>query len=65
MAHPLTGHDDMLNKKLISTVCLAALASPALAANPIVKNIFTADPAVVVSDGRLYMYTGRDEAPTA
>jgi beta-xylosidase len=53
----------MLNKKLISTVCLAALASPALAANPIVKNIFTADPAVVVSDGRLYMYTGRDEAP--
>ena len=50
-------------KQLISTVCLTALGLPALAANPIVTNIFTADPSVVVDNGRLYMYTGRDEAP--
>lgn len=32
------------------------------AKNPVVSDIFTADPAVVVDGGRLYLYTGRDEA---
>jgi arabinoxylan arabinofuranohydrolase len=30
-------------------------------ANPIVRDHFTTDPAVLVDGGRLYMYTGRDE----
>jgi hypothetical protein len=30
--------------------------------NPIVRDIFTADPAALVHDGRLYIFTGRDEA---
>ncbi|MEH6435442.1 glycoside hydrolase family 43 protein [Massilia sp. DD77] len=45
---------------------LAALfsaASLANAANPIVKNIFTADPAALVDKGRVYLYVGKDEAP--
>lgn len=31
--------------------------------NPIIKNIFTADPGAMVSGGRVYLYTGHDEAP--
>lgn len=42
----------------------AAFAAPmALAANPIVKEIFTADPAALVDNGRVYVYVGKDEAP--
>lgn len=41
---------------------LLPLACNTLAANPIVKDIYTADPAVVVDGERLYLYTGRDEA---
>ena len=42
----------------------AALAAPvALASNPIVKDIFTADPAALVDKGRVYVYVGKDEAP--
>lgn len=33
------------------------------AGNPIIKDRFTADPAALVHDGRLYVYTGIDEAP--
>ena len=32
------------------------------ASNPIITNIFTADPAPIVHDGRLYLYVGHDEA---
>jgi hypothetical protein len=40
------------------------LAAPsALASNPIVKDIFTADPAALVDKGRVYVYVGKDEAP--
>jgi hypothetical protein len=39
-----------------------SLASTALADNPIVTDIYTADPAALVHDGRMYVYTGRDEA---
>lgn len=43
--------------------CLLALAQPfgAKADNPIVQTIYTADPAPLVHDGRLYLYTGHDE----
>ncbi|WP_184235716.1 glycoside hydrolase family 43 protein [Massilia timonae] len=41
---------------------LFCIAAGAHAANPIVTDIFTADPAVVVDGKRLYLYTGRDEA---
>jgi len=36
---------------------------PGLSENPIVRDIFTADPAGLVYDGRLYIFAGRDEAP--
>ncbi|RIV39173.1 family 43 glycosylhydrolase [Micromonospora radicis] len=36
-------------------------AAPAKADNPIVQHIYTADPAPLVHNGRVYVYTGRDE----
>jgi hypothetical protein len=39
-----------------------ATAPVASAENPIVRDIFTADPAALVVNDRLYIYTGRDEA---
>jgi beta-xylosidase len=45
-----------------SVLCLAVLLPvPARADNPIVQHIYTADPAPLVHDGRLYLYTGHDE----
>lgn len=41
----------------------AAATAPALAANPLFSDIFTADPAALVDNGRVYLYVGRDEAP--
>ncbi|MFT3829278.1 MAG: glycoside hydrolase family 43 protein [Opitutaceae bacterium] len=43
----------------------AALVSPVLspAANPVITSVYTADPAALVHDGRVYLYTGHDEAP--
>ncbi len=54
-----------MNKKSVLVAGLAAaLAAPsALASNPIVKDIFTADPAALVDKGRVYVYVGKDEAP--
>lgn len=40
-----------------------ALASALSAANPIITEVYTADPAALVHDGRVYLYTGHDEAP--
>lgn len=40
-------------------------SSPAGAGNPIVTQIYTADPAALVHDGTFYLYTGRDEATTS
>ncbi|WP_437792026.1 glycoside hydrolase family 43 protein [Sorangium sp. So ce693] len=39
----------------------AAIASPARADNPIVQTSYTADPAPMVHEGRLYLYTSHDE----
>ena len=35
--------------------------SPAQADNPIIQTIYTADPAPLVYNGRVYLYTGHDE----
>ncbi|WP_437597222.1 family 43 glycosylhydrolase [Sorangium sp. So ce590] len=40
---------------------VAAIPSPALADNPIVQTFYTADPAPMVHEGRLYLYTSHDE----
>lgn len=54
-----------MNKMSVLAAGLAAaLAAPsALATNPIVKDIFTADPAALVDKARVYVYVGKDEAP--
>jgi beta-xylosidase len=47
--------------KFSSRLLTAALAAVAVADNPIVQTIYTADPAPLVHDGRVYLYTGHDE----
>ncbi|SDZ44526.1 Ricin-type beta-trefoil lectin domain-like [Micromonospora pattaloongensis] len=47
---------------LAGLVCaVALLPGPAQADNPIVQHIYTADPAPLVHNGRVYLYTGHDE----
>jgi arabinoxylan arabinofuranohydrolase len=47
---------------LTGAVCaLGLLPGTALADNPIVQHVYTADPAPLVHDGRVYLYTGHDE----
>src|SRR5688572_31370764 len=41
---------------------LCCVAAQAFADNPIIRDKFTADPAALVHDGRVYLYTGHDEA---
>ena len=36
-------------------------ASDVYAGNPVVKDLFTADPAALVHDNKLYLFTGHDE----
>lgn len=50
----------MFKQLVIASAVLAALS--AHAGNPVVKDIYTADPAVLVDNGRVYLYTGHDEA---
>ncbi|MEU4623310.1 family 43 glycosylhydrolase [Actinoplanes sp. NPDC023801] len=45
----------------VLAVLAALLPAPARADNPIVQTIYTADPAPLVHNGRLYVYTGHDE----
>ncbi len=51
--------------KTASLIALAALGLTLRlsAANPIITNVCTADPAALVHGGRVYLYTGHDEAP--
>ncbi|QIL91332.1 glycoside hydrolase family 43 protein [Microbulbifer harenosus] len=54
-----------MRKQLISclgTLGLASAATTVLAANPIITDVLTADPAAMVHDGTVYLYTGHDEA---
>ncbi|WP_155340974.1 family 43 glycosylhydrolase [Acrocarpospora corrugata] len=48
---------------IMSVLCLMTLlpATAAKADNPIVQTIYTADPAPLVHNGRVYLYTGHDE----
>ena len=50
-----------MTKKLLSTLGLCLAASAAMAQNPFVQTWFTSDPAPMVHDGTLYVYTGHDE----
>ncbi|GAA1033355.1 hypothetical protein GCM10009557_34840 [Virgisporangium ochraceum] len=46
----------------VSVLCAIALSPVAARAdNPIVQTIYTADPAPIVHNGRVYLYTGHDE----
>lgn len=46
---------------VVTLIIAAALGANCLADNPIVQAIYTADPAPLVHDGTLYLYTGHDE----
>ena len=50
-----------MTKKLLSTLGLCLAASAAMAQNPFVQTWFTSDPAPMVHDGTMYVYTGHDE----
>ena len=50
-------------KHTLGALALGFGAACAQAANPIVTNMFTADPAALVDQGRVYLYVGHDEAP--
>jgi beta-xylosidase len=39
------------------------LAESVQVGNPIVRDVYTSDPAVIVHEGTAYLYTGHDEAP--
>ncbi len=53
-----------LRRSITALTVAASLASaPALADNPIIKDVFTADPAALVHNDTVYLYTGHDEAP--
>ncbi|WP_433789799.1 glycoside hydrolase family 43 protein [Actinoplanes sp. CA-252034] len=49
---------------LATAAAATAVATPSQAANPIITNIYTADPAPLVVGNTMYIYAGRDEAPT-
>lgn len=47
---------------LVAVVCgVTLLSAPAQADNPVVQHVYTADPAPLVHNGRVYLYTGHDE----
>jgi beta-xylosidase len=50
-------------KRFVAGAALALALPIAAADNPIVKDRFTADPAVLVDKGRVYLFTGHDETP--
>jgi len=50
-------------KKLLVFGFTMAVASTMLAQNPIIRHTYTADPAAIVHNDRVYLYVGNDEAP--
>ncbi|MBR9793449.1 MAG: family 43 glycosylhydrolase [Gammaproteobacteria bacterium] len=52
-----------MRKRFLSTAFACLLASTASADNPIITDVFTADPAAMVYNDTVYLYTGHDEAP--
>jgi arabinoxylan arabinofuranohydrolase len=53
-----------LSATALAVVIVGAIPSPARADNPIVQTSYTADPAPMVYEGRLYLYTSHDEDVT-
>ena len=49
-------------KRRIINLLTLLVTSVAIAQNPIVQTCYTTDPAPLVHDGRMYVYTGHDEA---
>jgi len=49
---------------VLASATVATIPSPARADNPIVQTFYTADPAPMVHEGRLYLYTSHDEDVT-
>ena len=49
---------------MLAFAALSICSSPSFADNPIVQTNYTADPAPMVHDGRLYLYTSHDEDVT-
>lgn len=43
--------------------CTAGAQAPVPAGNPVIRDKYTADPAALVYNGTVYLYTGHDEAP--
>ncbi|WP_102797079.1 glycoside hydrolase family 43 protein [Bowmanella denitrificans] len=52
-----------MRKSLALMLSALMLSSPVLAKNPLFEHVFTADPAAMVHDDTVYLYTGHDEAP--
>ena len=50
-----------MSKRNLSTLLIALTALAASAQNPFVQTWFTSDPAPMVHNGRMYVYTGHDE----
>lgn len=50
--------------KTASTASTQTIDPTLLPGNPIIKNKYTADPAAMVYNGTVYLYTGHDEAPS-
>ena len=46
-------------------VVIASSVIQVEAANPVITSIYTADPAALVHDGKVYLYTGHDEGTTS
>ncbi|WP_433303858.1 family 43 glycosylhydrolase [Actinoplanes sp. CA-030573] len=63
MRSPLIPRASLRGLVAAAVLCVVALVAPAAARadNPIVQTIYTADPAPLVYNGRVYLYTGHDE----
>jgi arabinoxylan arabinofuranohydrolase len=53
----------MKKSLLVALTATLSFSQPALAKNPLFEHVFTADPAALVHDDTVYLYTGHDEAP--
>jgi beta-xylosidase len=51
-----------MRKRVLIVAALMAVPTAAPAENPIITDLFTADPAAMVYQGKVYLYTGHDEA---
>lgn len=52
-----------MKKTIVGALLSTFLCAGAAAKNPIITDVFTADPAALVDGDTVYLYTGHDEAP--